>query len=165
MKWSTENIDKLKELINFDLSAKAIFDMQIFSDRSQNAIKKMILKLKVHENKNDFPMEIEQRFRSFLLQNWIGKTPEELANIWSVQNAKFIITEQTIINKLLNMGIKISYNEVQQIKNLRKKEEEIRHSKFSSSSEMLETLKMERIKLMQNRVVENKDIWSGIAFP
>lgn len=116
------------------------------------------------DNAFNFPMEINQRFKNFLRCNWIGKTPEELSEIWSKENSKFPANPIKVVKYLEDMGFKISYGEVQKIKNLKKKEQEIMQESFDSSTKMLEKLKSERIKLMRLRVEQNKNIWSGMEY-
>lgn len=161
--WSEENLNKLKELRSQGYSAADISEMGIFGC-SQNAIQKKLCRLglvkKIKISK--FPEEIRNKFKRFLLDNWRGKTPEDLADIWNVENAKYQTNVLRVVNYLTKLNIKIPYGEVQKIKNLRRKEQELNLSNKASAADLLERIRHERIKLMQDRVAKNRDIWTGL---
>ena len=67
-----------------------------------------------------------------------------------------------VLYHLNRLNIKISYGEVVKTKNLHKKEEEIRNRSFKSAKIFDENLRLERAKLMRERMLQGKDIWTGL---
>lgn len=160
--WPEFHIEQLAELNTQGYSARAIFNMNVFS-YSEKEIEKMLSILILKKAKKiSFPMEVAERFKSFIRQNWIGKTPEELLEVWNKSNAKFPATKKKITQCLNDMGFKISKEEVNNIKKLRVKEKKIMNNSAPTSNVMLEKLRMERVKLMRSRVENERDIWSGL---
>jgi hypothetical protein len=161
--WTEENLNKLKELRDQGYSAKDISEMGTFSC-SQNAIQKKLCRLGLVKNIKivKFPEEIRNKFKKFLLNNWKGKTPEDLAEIWNKENAKYQTNVMRVVSYLTKLNIKIPYGEVQRIKNLRRKEIELNLSNKASANDLLEKIRLERIKIMQERIKKNRDIFTGM---
>lgn len=161
--WTTKDLDKLKELCSFGKKARDIFEMGIF-DCSLNAIQKKMCRLGLAdriENFKRFPEEIRNKCKKFLLENWEGKTPEELTNIWNIENHVWRANKNRIISYLMDLKIKIPYGEVHRMNSLRKKEQKLSFS-GGSSSDVLERVRSERVKLMSERLEKNRDIWTGL---
>ncbi len=161
-KWSEENLKTLRCLVEQGYSAKKISEMGVW-DQSRNSIQKMMCRLGIAKKNKvfKFPMEVKQKFKNFLLKNWEGKTPRDLMELWNRENSRFPSNKSKVVHYLTVLGIKISYGEVQKINVLRKKEELIR----KSGASVEQKIKMERIKMMQKRVKQNKDIWTGVKNP
>lgn len=161
--WSEENLNKLKELRDQGYSARDISEMGIFSC-SQNAIQKKLCRLGLVKKIQilKFPEDVRNKFKKFLLNNWKGKTPEDLAEVWNVENAKYQTNVLRVINYLTRLNIKIPYGEVQRIKNLRRKEIELNRSNKAAAADLLEKIRFERIKVMQERLKKNRDIFTGM---
>lgn len=164
--WTEENLNKLKELHSLGNSARDIFNMGIFNC-SQNAIQKKLCRLGVTKKLKifKFPEEIRNKFKKFLVENWKGKTPRDLCEIWNKENAQYPTNVLRVVSYLDKLGIKIPYDEVQKINNLRKREKELNLANKKSASDLLEQIRMERIKLMQGRIAKNRDIWTGLPLP
>lgn len=165
--WTEENLSKLRELHVDGKSAKDIFEMGIFNC-SQNAIQKKMCRLglaKKLKTFNKFPEEIRNKCKKFLLENWQGKTPQELANIWNIENHGFQTNKNRIIDYLTKLNVKIPYGEVHRINSLRKKEQKLNMSNEGSSSNLIEKIRWERVKLMSDRIEKNRDIWTGLPLP
>jgi len=164
--WSEESLNKLKELHQQGYSARDMSNMGVFGC-TQNAIQKKICSLGLSKKITirKFPEEIRNKFKKFLLENWKGKTPEDLAGIWNVENAKYQTNVMRVVSYLTKLNIKIPYGEVQRIKNLRRKEVELNKNNKASAADLLEKIRMERIKLMQERIKKNRDIFTGLPIP
>jgi hypothetical protein len=103
------------------------------------------------------------RFNKFLLDNWRGKTPGELASIWNKENSRYRTNSVCVVHSLNRLKIKIPTDEIQGIKRLREKESAIKKGKrYTSSKDLFEQIKAERIKLMMVRVEKNRDLWTGM---
>lgn len=103
------------------------------------------------------------RFNKFLLDNWQGRTPGELASIWNKENARYKISSVCVVHSLHSLNIKIPTDEIHCIKNLRKKEAVLKKGKkYITSKDLFEKIKAERIKLMISRVEKNRDLWTGL---
>jgi ribosomal protein S12 len=162
-RWTDEEIKKLIELKNQGKSAQVIYQMEIFS-KSENSIQKKLARLGLVNKLKIFKFKdiTRLKFKKFLLENWQGKTPLDLLEIWNKENHKTPANLSKVINYLNNLKIKISCYEVQKINNLRKKEKQLNLENKGSPEKLIEKIRLERIKLMQERIAENKDMWSGI---
>ena len=103
------------------------------------------------------------RFNKFLLDNWRGKTPGELASIWNKENSRYTTNSVCVVHALNTLKIKIPTEEIQSIKSLRERESVLKKGKdYISSKDLFEKIKAERIKLMMSRVEKNRDLWTGM---
>lgn len=161
--WTVEEVKSLIDLKKEGQSAQTIANMGIFS-KSENAIQKKLGRLGLSNKLKivKFKEETKLKFKKFLLQNWRGKTPQDLLEIWNKENHSTPANLCKVISYLTNLKVKISCYEVQKINNLRKKEIKLNLENKGSSEKLLEKIKFERIRLMQERIAENKDIWTGI---
>ena len=100
------------------------------------------------------------RFEKFLLDNWRGKSPGELASVWNRENARHQTNSVLVVHSLSELKIKISTDEIQNINSLRKKEDSIKQSGKRTKSFDVE-IKTERIRLMMARVEKHRDLWTG----
>lgn len=161
-KWDDDQIIKLREMRGQGLSAREIQKIGMFSF-SVNAIQKQMCrlglanKLKVFK----FPKEIRQNFANFLTDNWEGKIPEDLVEIWNKENARFPTNKRKVVSYLSRLKLKIPYGEVQKIKNLRRKLEKI-HNSVDTSTNTLEKIRQERVIMMRKRIEKGRDIWTGM---
>lgn len=164
--WTECDLKKLKELRALGKSAKDIANMGIFNC-SQNAIQKkmcrlgLVKKIKVLK----FPEEVKNKFKKFLLENWQGKTPQDLREIWNAENNKYQTNVARVAAYLTKLKIKIPYGEVHKINSLRKKEKDLNLINKSSTNSLIEKIRLERVKLMQGRIGKNRDIWTGLPLP
>lgn len=162
LRWPPESVEKLKELHANGLSARGIHRAGVFSF-SLNAIQKQMCRLGLAKKNRvfKFPPKIREKFRKFLAENWEGKTPEDLMEMWNGENARYPSNKRKVVSYLSGLGLKIPYGEVHKIKNLRRKIEEIVRS-GTTSAETLERIRLERMALMQKRIERNRDIWTGL---
>lgn len=161
-KWSEENLQLLRYCRK---EGKKIDEIcELLPGYSKNAIQKALCRLGiVKKNKAfKFPIEIREKFRSFLRNNWQGRTPEDLMILWNKENSKFITNKRRVITYLTEMQIKIPYGEVQKINNLRKREQKVLNIPIKSPVDRLERLRLERVKLMRERIEKQHDIWTGL---
>lgn len=166
MNWTQKDFDKLKDLYDLGNTARDIFNMGIFNC-SKNAIQKKMTRLGLSKQTNTikFIDEIEDKFKKFLLSNWKGKTPRELCEVWNKENGKYPVNVMRVSSYLDKLGVLIPYEEIQKINNLKIVEKELNLSNKHSAAVLIEKIRLERVKLMQGRLEENKDIWSGLPMP
>jgi hypothetical protein len=160
--WKKKDERLLVKLVGENKSLKKIFEMQLLP-YSKNAIQKKLqsLGLTKKTEQKKFDKKNLQKFKDFLIKNWQGKTPDELLDIWNKQN-QISISKNKILYHLSALKIKISYGEVSKIKNLRKKEEIIKNKQHSSVKKMEEEIMTNRAKIMRERYLAGKDIWTGL---
>lgn len=161
--WKKKDEKLLIKLAKEGKTPSQIVKMGVFSN-SRNSIQKKLCYLGLAEKApqiKKFPENILSKFKNFLKENWQGKTPKELTDLWNIQN-EFKIKKNKVVYHLTAMKIKIPYAEVMVINNLRKNEEKIKQNGASSSKKLDENLRMNRIKMMQERILKNRDIWSGL---
>jgi hypothetical protein len=107
-----------------------------------------------------FSKETLEIFRKFLIDNWQGKTPEDLVLLWNSKNP-IKACKRKVVYHLSRLKIKIPYGEVARIKFLRKKEEKLRDS-IISPKQLAESLRIVRADMMEKRMLKNRDIWTGL---
>jgi len=160
--WTEEDIEKLRELIGKGFSARSVHKMGLLSF-SVNAIQKQMCRLGLAKKIKvvKFSPEVKNKFKNFLADQWEGKIPEDLVEIWNRENAKHPTNKRKVVSYLTRLKLKIPYGEVQKIKNLRKKIEKIQCS-AGTSANTLEKIRLERVNLMQQRAEKSRDIWTGL---
>jgi hypothetical protein len=161
--WKKKEENLLKKLVKEGNSAKQIFLMKVLP-YSRNSIQKKMCFMglaKKSPNRNIFSKEELNEFKVFLRENWIGKTPQELSDIWNEKN-NTKVTRGKVVYHLTSLNIKISYGEVQKINRLRKKEQNIKNSLHKNAKLMDENIRLARVKIMQSRLLKGKDIWTGL---
>jgi hypothetical protein len=158
--WKKKNIELLKSLIKSGKTPMQIFKMGVLGPYSVNAIKKKMVDLGLSKKTIRMSYLTLVKFKDFLNNNWQGKNIKELVELWN-QNNKFKVTRGRVSKSLFLMKIKVSQKDVLVEKNLRKKEEEIKSKPLNDST--IERLKLARIEVMQKRISENKDLWTGLS--
>lgn len=161
--WKKKEENLLKKLVAEGKSARDIFLLKIFPKYSRNSIQKKMcyLGLAQKTHKDVWPKEHLFKLKKFLQENYVGKTPEELMELWNSSNYHKV-NKSKILYYLYNLKIKISYGEVAKIKNLRKKESIIKSKVFKNTKLLEENIRLERAELMRKRLENGKDIWSGL---
>jgi len=84
-----------------------------------------------------------------------------LADLWNQKN-KSKVAKGRVIYHLTNLKIKISYGEVMRINHQKKKEQIIKSSMHKNTKIMDENIRIVRMKMMRDRVLQGKDIWTGL---
>lgn len=105
------------------------------------------------------PEDVKSKLKIFLKNNWVGNTPEELTHAWNIQSAHSVGGGE-ICEVLGEMGILVSDEELERMRDLKGKELEIVRSRDALA---MERIKAERVKLMRARLEEMKDIWTGLG--
>lgn len=144
-------------------TAKEIFELKVLP-YSRNSIQKKMCYMgltKKSRKINKIPLNELPMFKKFLNENWQGKTPEELVIAWN-NKAFFKVNKSRVLYHLNALGCKISYGEVARIKNLRKKEEEVKQRTHKNQKELDEDIRLLRINMMRSRISKGKDIWTGL---
>lgn len=161
--WKKKDEKLLVQLAKEGKTPSQIVKMGVFS-KSRNSIQKKLCYLGFAEKApqiKKFPQDVLSKFKEFLKENWKGKTPQELTDLWNEHN-EFKIAKNKVVYHLTAMEIKIPYAEVMVINHLRKTEEEIKKEGASSAKQLDENLRLARAKIMRERILKNRDIWTGL---
>lgn len=160
--WPQEHEQILISLTKENKTAKEIFNMKILP-YSKNSIQKKMGLLGLSKTQapiEKYDPETLKNFKEFLQNNWQGKIPEDLENLWNQSN-EIKTNKKKVLYHLYKLGIKIPYGEVASIKFLRKKEEVIKNLGLNPK-DLLEQIRVSRAKLMKKRIKKNRDIWTGM---
>jgi hypothetical protein len=164
-KWTEPQLKTLADLKAQGLNAKQIAASGLLP-QSPNAIQKKMgrMHLVTHLRIVKFNGRQREEFRRFLEDNWEGKTPQELADLWNHTHPVPKTNKRRVMSYLTALGLKIHYGEVQSINKMRKREEEIKR-KATSPAELMELLKASRAIVMSRRLSLGRDIWTGPPLP
>lgn len=160
--WLKKEDKLLSKLLKQGKSAKEIFLLKVFP-YSKNSIYEKIRCSVLAEKQAPaeyFPKETMEIFKKFLIDNWRGKTPEDLVFLWNSKNS-IKACKRKVVYHLGKLKIKIPYGEVARINFLRKKEEKLRNS-IISPKQLAESLRIIRADMMEKRMLRNRDIWTGL---
>lgn len=163
-KWTKTQEKTLRSLVKLGKNAKEIFDSGLLPRYSKNSIQKKMCYIGL-VNKRKIPtvkLSKDESFiiQKFLLENYKGKTPDDLVSMWN-EKPYFKISYSKVLYYLCLLNIKIPYSEVIKINNLRKKEQAIKNYAHRSQKELEEAIRLVRVKFMRQRFSEGKDIWTG----
>ena len=164
--WSKKDESILKKLVSEGKTPSDIVRMKIFN-YSRNSIQKKMCYLglakKSPKKIEVFSKELLPEFKKFLQDNWVGKTPEELVDLWNEQSSVKTNYKKTLYH-LRILNIKIPYAEVAIINNLKKKEEYIKSNQSShrTTKFLSDSIRLARAEVMRKRMIKNRDIWSGL---
>jgi hypothetical protein len=161
--WKKKNEKILMDLVKKGMTPAQIFKMNVIPHSKTSIQKKMCalgFSKKAPKSKRFSYIELK-KFKQFLQDNWQGKTPQEITDLWNEKNPFQKISYKKVLYHLVSLNIKISYKEVIRIKNLRKKEEEIKKSN-NNPVRLIDSIKKARMEFMMNRLSENKDLWTGM---
>jgi hypothetical protein len=163
-RWTKEQEEILLSLVKEGKTAKAIFELKLFP-YSKNSIQKKMCYLGLAKKRKTPVKKLseEEKFilRKFLLENYKGKTPDDLVSIWN-EKPYFKVNRSKVLYHLNDLNIKVPYYEVAKINNLRKKESVIRNTIHKSQKELEESIRLARIDFMRQRFSSGKDIWTGV---
>ena len=164
--WPKEKEERLKELHASGLSARKIHQLGELTGQTQMSIQKKLCRMglakKIGRKFPRLSYDAKLRIKKFLKENWVGKTSDELAEMWSCKNFRYPVGGKKVSALLRELGIKISCYEVQKMKSLRKRESQIMTLKDLHSTTMAEKIRAERSRLMRSRFEKRRDIWSGL---
>ena len=161
--WKKKNEKILHDLVKKGMTTAQIFKMNVIPHSKTSIQKKMCtlgFSKKAPKAKRFSYIELK-RFKQFLQDNWQGKIPQEITDLWNEKNPSQKISYKKVLYHLSSLNIKISYLEVIRIKNLRKKEEEIKKNN-NNPDQLIHSIKKARMEFMMNRLSENKDLWTGM---
>jgi hypothetical protein len=165
-KWTKKQEKILFGLVKQGKTAKEIFNSGLLPAHSKNSIqKKMCYVGLVNKRKVPFvKLSKDEVFilQKFLLENYKGKTPDDLVSIWN-EKPYFKVNRSKVLYHLCILKIKIPYGEVAKINNLRKKEQSIINSPHRSQKELEESIRLARVEFMRQRFSEGRDIWTGVS--
>lgn len=165
-RWKTQDEQQLRFLCGQGKSALDIHKEKSLPDKyTINSIQQKMCRLGLAKRSTTkyvrFPEQIKLKFEKFLIDNWQGKLPQELADMWNNSNYNFQVKDKRVIRYLSQLNIKVSCYEMGKIKRLRQKEEAIKQSTLPNNKKLDESIKAERIKIMQARLGNDLDIWTG----
>lgn len=164
--WTDEAERQLIELFNQGLSARQIAKQQLMPF-TQTAIQKKLCRLGLAKRIPMFKFSLvwRDRLKEFLKANWVGKTPAELAEMWSKQYPMRAVTAKRVAAYLRRLNIKVCYGEVQRIHNQRKREARILKKNDTPLDKKLEQIRLSRAEFMRGRLERSRDIWTGMVVP
>jgi hypothetical protein len=164
-KWTEAQIKTLEDLKARGLNAKHIAASGLLP-QSLNAIQKKMCRMHLVKHLKIVKFNERQReeFRRFLRQNWEGKTPQELADLWNQTHPVPSTNKRKVVSYLTALGLKIHYGEVQSINGMRRREERIKAT-ATSPAELAELLKASRSIVMSRRLRLGRDLWNGLPLP
>lgn len=164
-KWTVEQIQVLESLKASGLNAKQIHETGRLT-QSLNAIQKKLGRMNLvrHAKITKFNARQRDEFRAFLKNNWEGKTPQDLAELWNRTHPAPQTNKRRVISYLYQLGLKIHYGEVQSINSARRREEKIK-AIAKSPNELAELLKASRSIVMKRRIRLGRDLWTGLPLP
>jgi hypothetical protein len=164
-KWTQEQIRTLEGLRARGLHAQQIAASGLLP-QSLNAIQKKMGRMHLvrHAKIVKFNGRQREEFRRFLKENWEGRTPQELADLWNQTHPTPKTNKRRVISYLTEMRLKIHYSEVQSINGMRRREERIKAT-ATSPAELMELLKASRAIVMSRRLELGRDIWTGLPLP
>lgn len=165
--WPDVDIQILRKACSEGMSALKIYNMHLLPDRySKNSIQKKICRLglaKKNRKYKKFNNSMKLIFQNFLTDNWMGKLPEELAQIWNQMHNAYPVSPKRVIQYLTDLGIKVSCYEMGYIRRMKQYEQ---LQKMNTSQDNLvfvnERIRARRVKMMARRFSNNKDIWTGL---
>ena len=160
--WFKKEEKLLQKLIKENKTLKEIFSMKIFP-YSKTAIQKKLSKMGLtKKGPNQIKLDKQKlaELKNFLKENW-KKSPDELVILWNSKN-KTKINKNKVIYHLRQLNLKISLVELNKNKKLIKIEDKIKKMSFSSSKQLEEKIRLERKKIMMERLEKRLDIWTGL---
>jgi hypothetical protein len=163
--WSQEDTDILLKLVQEGKSARDIHNMQILPQHSRNSIQKKMCYMGLSKREVKVILSKSEliKLKRFLQDNWQGKTPEDLVELWNYRlDIKQKINKNKVLYHLTNLKIKIPYYEVAKLNNLKKKENKIKKTTFKSAGLLDENIRLQRAEMMRNRLLSGKDMWTGM---
>ena len=161
--WKRKEVRVLKSLIKSGKTAKEVFEMNVLP-YSKNSIQKKICSMGLSKKKvliKKLSFVEKSMLKSFLLESWRGKTPDDLLEDWN-SKPYFKVNRSKILYYLSDLKIKIPYYEVAKINNQRKKEQTIKHKVHRTQKELAEAIRLSRVDFMRQRLTQGKDIWTGV---
>lgn len=112
-----------------------------------------------------FSEDLKIKFKNFLKENYFGKTPKELVDMWNKEN-EIKVNKRKVCRYLAAYNILLPVGETLKIKNLKNKEKEIIEKEAINSSRkdthLLEAIRKARVNFMIKRAEKNRNIWSGL---
>lgn len=160
--WKKKDECLLRKLVKQNHTTSEIFKMGILP-YSKMAIQKKICNLGLSKKSKTRRLSKLDllRFKNFLKENYIGKTPIQLCEAWNQNNTIKVSKKQTVYH-LSKLKIKISYAEVIRINIQKEKEEKIKKSFNKSTKTIDQKIRESRAEIMRKRFSQGKDIWSGL---
>lgn len=157
--WTKDQEDLLQKLKSQGKTPQQIFEMGVLP-YSKMSIQKKLGHLGLSKTK--FTYDHKLCLTKFLKENWQGKTPQQLVNLWNDQN--IIKVSRKKITKYLNrLNLRLPKGEGFRIGRLYQQEKLIKQRQnFPSSYKMNDKIRSLRVELMRKRMEENKNIWTGM---
>lgn len=144
------------ELIKLHMAGMPTREMAKVLPYTQRSIQKEIVRLKLpHKTACRFTAKEKAEFNQFLQENWQRNTPNDLVALWNKSNGRKV-NERKVVVYLKKLGLKIPRDEVIKITLLKK------HEKKAKEAGDFDSIKARRMRIMEERVEKNRDIWTGM---
>lgn len=133
---------------------------------SRNSIQKKLANFGLSK-KIKFSENLKIKFKNFLKENYLGKTPRELVDLWNSEN-QIKVHKRKLCKYLAVYNLRLPEGETIKINNLKKKEIEIKKqeainpSKNKKDTNLVEAIRKARVQFMIKRAEKNRNIWSGL---
>lgn len=134
---------------------------------SRMAIQKQLCRLGLAAKVAVRKLTADQRalLKRFLQAQYEGKTPEDLARLWTAQYPRVPVDKKQVVHYLSNLRIKIPYGEVQSINKQRRREKKARakaEAENLSPEKLVETIRRDRVRVMARRFEKGRDVFTGL---
>lgn len=165
--WPEDHIKLLKQAWEQGLSSRQIHERGILpKNYSVNAIQKKMCNMGFVTRRLSFirfDANTKAIFEQFLIDNWRGQTPQDLTEAWNKKYQNYPVSHRRVIKYLTILGIKVPQSEVVIINNQRRFEQKARLNEENIPLAEVELkIKRNRMKIMRERMSNNRDIWTGL---
>jgi DNA-binding CsgD family transcriptional regulator len=161
--WSKKDEKILLELTKQGKTPIEIVRMKVLP-YSRNSIQKKLVAFGLCK-KIKFNSDLKIKFKNFLKENYIGKTPRELVDLWNSEN-QVKVHKRKLCKYLAVYNLSLPSGETIKINNLKKKEAEIKEQEAINSNRrdisFVEAIRKVRVKFMIKRAEKNRNIWTGL---
>jgi hypothetical protein len=162
--WSKKNEKILLELTKQGKTPIEIFRMKVLPYSRNSMQKKLVAFGLCKKIKFSSDLKIKIKFKNFLKENYLGKTPRELVDLWNSEN-QVKVHRRKLCKYLAVYNISLPSGEATKINNLKKKEAKIKEQEAISSNRrdigFVEAIRKVRVEFMTKRAEKNRNIWSG----
>lgn len=161
--WSKKDEKILLELTKQGKTPIEIFRMKVLL-YSRTSMQKKLASFGLSK-KIKFSSDLKIKFKNFLKENYLGKTPRELVDLWNSEN-QVKVHKRKLCKYLAIYNLSLPSGETIKINNLKKKEAEIKEQEAINSNKrdisFVEAIRKARVKFMIKRAEKNRNIWTGL---
>ena len=161
--WSKKDEKLVLKLAKEGKTPSQIVKMNILPF-SRTSIQKKLSSIGL-SRKVKFSKQLKEKFKDFLRENWVGKTPKDLVDLWN-ENNEIKVHKRKVNKYLAVLNLCLPRGELNRIVNLRKREQEIRQKEVERNNRkdkpLIDAIRAARAEFMAKRIELNRDLWSGM---